>query len=152
MDSHGSESELSGDISVLHEDCSNNTLSAAQRYIGNGSTSYKRRMDDDGRWWLPVDTSSARWTRWPSSHTTMRGRAGQWTRSTDPWRADDNLHEHLMNKELLKTLTLTSDAELIDEPPGDTEDRRDEVQRAGAGHGARQPGADDEHEGSPGPC
>ena len=55
-----------------------------------------------------------------------------------------------MHKDLWKTLTLISDAELKDEPPGDTEDRRDGVQRAGAGHGARQPGADDEHEGGGG--
>ena len=52
-----------------------------------------------------------------------------------------------MNKELWKTLTLTSDAELMNEPLGDTGGHGDGVQHDGAGHGARQPDADDDHGG-----
>ena len=55
VDPHRSESELSGEVSELHDDCLENTVSKTQRYIGTGSTIYKRQMDDDGRWWLPVD-------------------------------------------------------------------------------------------------
>ena len=52
-----------------------------------------------------------------------------------------------MHKDLWKTLTLTSDGELMDEPLGDTGGHGDGVQRDGAGHGACQPDADDEHGG-----
>mgnify|MGYP007048913220 CR=1 FL=1 len=66
---------------------------------------------------------------------------------------EDNLREHIMHKDLWKTLRLTSGAGASDEPPGDADDHRGGVQQAGASqgnsgatgwacHGVRQPGAD----------
>ena len=95
-------------------------------YVDTGSGSNKRRLDDDGREWLPVDNPPIRRTRWPSSQATRRCRAGIWTRSTDPWMTEDNLREHIMHKDIWKTLRLTSDAGASDEPPGDAEGRQPE--------------------------
>ena len=115
MKKSGLESVLTGWSVGLHDECAEMSVSKAQMYIYTGSGSYKRLLDDDGRWWLPVDTPSVKRTRWPSSQPARRGRTGIWTRSTDPWGAEDNLKEHWIHKDLWKTLRLTSDAENKDE-------------------------------------
>ena len=93
-----------------------------KREGGGAEGGSKRRLEDDGQWWLPVDTPPIRRTRWPSSPATRRGRAGMWARSTDPWMTAENLKEHVKHKGLWKELKLTYDAGATgDEPPGSAE-------------------------------
>ena len=56
MDPHRLESVLAGRDVELHDECKATNMSRAQQFINTESISSKRRLEDDGEWWLPVDT------------------------------------------------------------------------------------------------
>lgn len=81
------------------------------------SVSSKRKLDDDGVWWLPSQWRSSHRARWPSSSTTSRRRRGGWSRNSDPGLVEDLIIEKDKHKQLWKELRLTK------EMPGEVRDR-----------------------------
>ena len=47
-------------------------------------------------------------TRWPTSTDTRMGRSGTWSRGTDPHLVENLVGEHVRNKTLWKSLSITS--------------------------------------------
>ena len=139
------ESELSGSsIGIMHNDNKHNEASKVQAYISTGSNSGKRKLNDDGRWWLPTDTLRVSRARWPTSVATRRGRTGRWSRDMDPWLVEDLIMKQSKHKEHWKHLYLnwggSNDEEAQLRHPGGAGGEGDDGQHAGGG--LADPGAE----------
>ena len=103
------------------------------------SVNSKRKLEDDGVWWLPSQWRSSHRARWPSSSTTSRRRRGGWSRHTDPGLVDDLIMETNNHKQLWKQLRLTE--EMPGEMGYEGEKPDDPPRGRGGGVGLREDGA-----------
>ena len=101
-----------------------------QEYKAADGGRYKRRLGDEGRWWLPPSWTGTRRPCWPSSRSTSEGRRGGWERHTDPDRGEEQLRKHYEHKVFWKTLELTDN--IMGE--GDSQEHLDGDTASGEGH------------------
>ena len=80
----------------------------------------KRRLEDEGTWWLPCLTPPGRRPPWPIRGPTLRLRACWWSDGLDPEWIDSLESKHNEHKALCKNLNLTyrlhddQDKDLVD--------------------------------------
>jgi hypothetical protein len=101
-----------------------------QEYKAADGGRYKRRLGDEGRWWLPPSWTGARRPCWPSSRSTSEGRRGGWEKHTDPGSGEELLRKHYEHKLFWKTLELTDNSM----GEGDSQEHLDGDTASGGGH------------------